>query len=128
MIEVLKQMVKALEFFKELSLSIKEIEIAEEAIQAGKQAIAELESQEPVAWMYEDDYQRMLTSETFCKVWSVEVGSLTRGETTVPLYTRPPQSTWVDLTNDEIALIHADNPHPQGFARAVLAKSKEKNT
>jgi hypothetical protein len=47
--------------------------------------------QEPVAWMYEDDYQRMLTSETFCKVWSVEVGSATRGETTVPLYTHPPQ-------------------------------------
>jgi len=40
----------------------------------------------------------------------------------------PPQRTWVDLTNDEIALIHADNPHPQGFARAVLAKSKGKNT
>jgi hypothetical protein len=37
------------------------------------------------------------------------------------------QRQWVDLTNDEIALIHADNPHPQGFARAVLAKSKEKN-
>jgi hypothetical protein len=47
------------------------------------------EKQEPVAWMYEDDYQRMLTSETFCKVWSVEVGSATRGETTVPLYTPP---------------------------------------
>ena len=38
------------------------------------------------------------------------------------------QRQWVGLTNDEIALIHADNPHPQGFARAVLAKSKEKNT
>jgi hypothetical protein len=47
----------------------------------------------------------------------------------VAIYTTPPaaQRTWVDLTNDEIALIHADNPHPQGFARAVLAKSKEKN-
>ena len=45
------------------------------------------------------------------------------------IYTTPPaaQRQWVDLTNDEIALIHADNPHPQGFARAVLAKSKEKN-
>jgi len=40
----------------------------------------------------------------------------------------PTQRTWVDLTDDEIALIHADNPHPQGFARAILAKSKEKNT
>jgi len=56
-----------------------------------RQSIADLESQEPVAWMYDDDYQRMLTSETFCKVWSVEVDSATRGVTTVPLYTHPPQ-------------------------------------
>jgi len=49
--------------------------------------------QEPVAWMYDDDYQRMLTSETFCKVWSLEVGSAKRGVTTVPLYTTPPQRT-----------------------------------
>jgi hypothetical protein len=32
------------------------------------------------------------------------------------------------LTNDEIALINADYPHPQGFARAIEAKLKEKNT
>ena len=35
---------------------------------------------------------------------------------------------WVGLTDNEIALIHADYPHPQGFARAVEAKLKEKNT
>jgi hypothetical protein len=45
---------------------------------------------EPVAWMYPDDYERMLTSETFCTVYSVEVGSATRGESTVALYTTPP--------------------------------------
>jgi len=65
---------------------------APEAIEA-RQAIAEAEKQEPVAWMYDDDYQRMLTSETFCKVWSLEVGSAERGVTTVPLYTYPPQRT-----------------------------------
>jgi hypothetical protein len=46
--------------------------------------------QEPVAWMYPDDYKRMLTSETFCTVYSVEVGSATRGESTIALYTTPP--------------------------------------
>jgi hypothetical protein len=46
--------------------------------------------QEPVAWMYPDDYERMLTSETFCTVYSVEVGSATRGKSTVPLYTTQP--------------------------------------
>jgi hypothetical protein len=35
---------------------------------------------------------------------------------------------WVGLTNNEIALIHADYPNPQGFARAIEIKLKEKNT
>ena len=39
-----------------------------------------------------------------------------------------PQRTWVGLTDDEIALINADYPHPQGFAKAIQAKLKEKNT
>ena len=56
-----------------------------------KAQLDRLESQEPVAWMYDDDYQRMLSSETFCKVWSIEVNSATKGVTTVPLYTHPPQ-------------------------------------
>ena len=46
--------------------------------------------QEPVAWMYPDDYERMTTSETFCTVYSVEVGSATRGESTIALCTTPP--------------------------------------
>ena len=41
---------------------------------------------------------------------------------------QPAQRTWVGLTDDEIALINADYPHPQGFARAIEAKLKEKNT
>ena len=46
MIEVLKQMVEALEYHTEQTRPISK---TKEAIQAGKQAIAELESQEPVA-------------------------------------------------------------------------------
>jgi hypothetical protein len=38
------------------------------------------------------------------------------------------QRTWIGLTDDEIALINADYPHPQGFAKAIEAKLKEKNT
>ena len=38
-----------------------------------------------------------------------------------------PERPWVGLTDDEIALINAAYPHPQGFARAVEAKLKEKN-
>ena len=35
---------------------------------------------------------------------------------------------WVGLTDNEIALINTDYPNPQGFARAIEAKLKEKNT
>jgi len=42
-------------------------------------------------------------------------------------YTNPPQRTWVGLTVNEIALINADYPLPQGFARAIEAKLKELN-
>jgi hypothetical protein len=38
------------------------------------------------------------------------------------------QRQWVGLTDNEIALINADYPHQQGFARAIEAKLKEKNT
>lgn len=37
------------------------------------------------------------------------------------------QRTWVGLTDNEIALTHADYPHPQGFARAIEAKLRSKN-
>jgi len=42
----------------------------------------------------------------------------------IQTYTRP----WVGLTFNEIALIHANYPNPQGFALALQAKLKEKNT
>ena len=87
--------------------------------------------QEPVAWMYPDDYERMLTSETFCTVYSVEVGSATRGESSVALYTTPPaaQRQWAGLTDEERTEIRREH-----YARtlplmdAVEAKLKEKNT
>ena len=43
-------------------------------------------------------------------------------------YTHPPQRTWQGLTIDEIAVLHANYPNPQGFALALQAKLKEKNT
>jgi hypothetical protein len=61
---------------------------------------ANKEKQEPVAWMYPDDYERMLTSETFCTVYSVEVGSATRGESTVALYTTPPAAPVQDSDHE----------------------------
>jgi len=50
-----------------------------------------------------------------------------------PLYTTPPQRTWVGLTDDEIVLIVAEcaasHQHTDiHFAKAIEAKLKEKNT
>jgi hypothetical protein len=50
----------------------------------------------------------------------------------IPLYTTPPQRTWVGLTDEEIVLISADcaatHQHMDiHFARAIEAKLKERN-
>jgi len=107
MIEVLKQMLKALESAtvdcsnfhhakKDQNHHLGECPPVirwHHAIQAGKKAIAELESQEPVAWMFQND-------ET-CRMTFVESQQLERGwekenqryKKIGPLYTHPPQRT-----------------------------------
>ena len=42
----------------------------------------------------------------------------------IQVYQRP----WVDLTDEEIWALHDGYLNPVEFARAVLAKSKQKNT
>jgi len=44
----------------------------------------------------------------------------------VPLYTTPPQRTWVGLTDEEIDIINYTSAHM--LSREVEAKLKEKNT
>jgi hypothetical protein len=56
------------------------------------------------------------------------VDALVKGTHEITDVTIRPKRLWVRLTDDEIALINADYPHPQGFARAVEAKLREKNT
>jgi len=97
-----------------------------EAIASLRQAIAGLESKEPVAWVccgsgekhdidfYEDD------------VNALPVGTM--------LYTHPPQRTWVGLTDEELMEImgYGKLGHIPQYARnltdAIEAKLKEKNT
>jgi hypothetical protein len=43
------------------------------------------------------------------------------------VYEGKKRKPWVGLTDEEIAMIHADYPNPQGFAKAIIAKLKEKN-
>jgi hypothetical protein len=116
MLEVLKQALDALENVTKDYVKNRQYK-HNKAIEALRQVIAELESQEPVAWMSEDEHT-VYTSK--------QVDGYFQHDHT-PLYTHPPQRTWVGLTTDEIAVIHANYPNPQGFALALQAKLKEKN-
>jgi hypothetical protein len=98
--------------------------LAHQAIEALAQ-----QAQEPVAWMRpsEEGYDSAFRDHSTVVVCT---GNPWTGW--IPLYTAPPQRTWVDLTEEQIEacwnkdLWKAQQPH-NIFASAVLAKSKEKN-
>jgi hypothetical protein len=138
MIEVLKQAIEALELVNtefvcngahhakkdrhELGEPCPIVERYEEAIQAGKQAIAGLESQE------------------FVCEWCDETGMVDSGGTqpwgeaiNIPCrcqHTNPPQRTWHGLTDEEIETIYANCSAWDKFEyeRMLEAKLKELNT
>jgi hypothetical protein len=79
MIEVFKQMVEALEYLTEQTRPISK---TKEAIQAGKQAIAELESQEPFCYAYKENGEDFFAPKDGYYPADAK-----------PLYTHPPQRT-----------------------------------
>jgi hypothetical protein len=81
-IEAMKQMVEALEIAAEGG-GVDFYAYAKE----GRQAIAEAEKQEPVAWKT-DDIELYVREDKF-------------GFYNIPLYTTPQQRTWVGLTDEE---------------------------
>ena len=91
-----------------------------------KEALAQ--TQEPVAWMYQEyrDDDQFGWRDEILFIQPPNDPIYFRNIT--PVYTHPPQRTWVGLTLDEIALLHANYPNPQGFALALQAKLKERNT
>ena len=155
MIEVLKQLVDALENHSAIKHP-QQIHYRDAAIEAGKQAIKELESQEPVAWLLTekninslqvDSIQLLIDllkhahhtdlcvringqDECFQADWLKHMVRAT-----------PPQRTWVGLTDEEMEdtfiqcggkwsgdfwKIEDADFHP--FVRTIEAKLKEKNT
>jgi hypothetical protein len=126
MIEVLKQALEALEL-EDLACRYEKEQTPEhiaKAIASLRQAIAELESQEPVA---------TVTSETGADItmsWWHEP-ALPVG---LKLYAHPPQRTWQGLTDEEIdkAWRSVDytvpwEQHRIDIAKAIEAKLKERN-
>ena len=85
--------------------------------------------QEPVAWRY--DLKRGGSFEGVSTEYSRV--KLSIGENWTPLYTSPPaQRTWANLPDEEIKILwiqyRSALPRYLCFAKALLARSKEKNT
>jgi len=137
MIEVLKQMQEALREYHYYTIDAglpnqSMLNKGYAAFQAGKQAIAELESQEPVAWRAPN--WSNLHGEYGYRDFDDPVIDISNGKPSPynePLYIHPPQRTWVGLTGEEQAHIWANsNPtafEVYSFAKAIEAKLKEKN-
>ena len=91
-----------------------------EVIEQGLNALAQPE-QEPVAWITQGG-----------KGWLRWHKSYDDNKDSVPLYTTPPQRTWVGLTDEEIDELHGSpmNLEHSGalkWVRTIEAKLKEKN-
>ena len=135
MIEVLKQALEALNEYVDVVVSVNDPndwgtvadggKPARDAITSLRQAIAELESQEPVAWLRTSGIgSPVVTNEMFNAYPEMRLNFQT------PLYTHP-QRTWVGLTDEEISQLWlCTSPYfdDLDFARAIEAKLKEKNT
>ena len=89
--------------------------------------------QEPVAWMFQhEETGRMnYVSNDGIHDPTMFLGMNPRYALVCPLYTTPPQRTWLGLTNKEFAEILCDDRwqgRPELMMLQVQAKLKEKNT
>ena len=94
------------------------IEDTNKAIQACKEALAEI--QEPVAWMwYDKPNDESVYSED----------NSPKPSDAIPLYTTPPSREWVGLSDEEIDAIFplGDDVDVLDVARGIEAKLREKN-
>ena len=100
-----------------------------QTITAIKEALAQPE-QEPVAWGHPNS--SITGRKQALMMVNLEIPSNAQyPELWVPLYTTPPQRTWVDLTDEDKQIAFDDTQEGGGFwefADAIEAKLKEKNT
>ena len=124
-IEAMKQALEALQYPLNTSHEGFNVDMAEllahRAIKALEEALTKQEQDEPVG--------------KFAKFTDGIWREVADGSAGVPLYTTPPQRTWVGLTDEEIAdcaeKMEASDPTDsfwREFFRGIEAKLKEKNT
>ena len=102
------------------------------AMKALRERLAQPE-QEPVAWMFEDDEDNGHKTFQQSPPSPEAVAYLAKWNRPawVPLYTTPPQRTWVGLSEKEMYklwLTVDEETDRMAFGKAVEAKLKEKNT
>jgi hypothetical protein len=134
-IEAMKQMIEALENTLGFTGSRQIDSATRQAIQAGRQAIAEAEkrdvSQEPVALMVvngEISYKSTDDDQSFGMWCPVNYDSSHSFPDGTKFYTHPqPKREWVGLTVMEAVELDIATNHPREFAAAIEAKLKSKN-
>jgi hypothetical protein len=129
--EALKLALEALECLKrDFDAADVEWEIADQAITAIKEALAQPE-QEPVAWMFqhEETGRMSYVSNDGLNNPTTFVEMNPRYALICFLYTTPPQRTWVGLSDvNAIELWQLARHDIVEFARVIEAKLKESNT
>ena len=105
------------------AMLIAEVALLTEMVRVLSARVAKQEQGEPVAWHHPDGTPNQCTTD---KLFAEMEPAW------IPLYTTPPQRTWVGLTNNELQPI-ADEYRilfggwVEDFAQAIEAKLKEKN-
>jgi hypothetical protein len=117
MIKVLKQALEALELCTNAGMIPMYLKANQTAITSLRQAIAELESQEPFCYVYKENGEDFFAPKDGYYPADAK-----------PLYTHPPQRTWVGLTDDELCDIwYKESLDWMEYGKAIEAKLKERN-
>ena len=131
--EAMKQALEVLEDFVDDPRAQKEIDEASTAL---RQALAEAEKQEPVAYLYHDARTPMDAHPWLHSTMLVLAAYRRQGlQVETPLYTHPPKERaegekreWQGLTDEEWAEIVEIAPNIGDAIRMAQWKLKEKNT
>lgn len=121
MIEVLKQALDALELCDGAETADGVVIYTNQEITSLRQAIAEAEKQEPNGYLWFTQHMEHRFTHYKPRPEQVFIGK------PIPLYTHPPQRTWVGLT-DEDDIDWDGTGNLKQLVEAVEAKLKEKNT
>jgi len=144
MIEVLKQAMEVIETaIKAGDWKVDGACDPDNVIYGLRQAIAELESQEPVAWLITDEkinslqvdsIQRLVDRARHAHMTDIKLRINGQDEWHQADWlkhltrTTPPQRTWQGLTDEDISEIVRGTHNTGSFVRAIESKLKEKNT